>query len=400
MKILQINVVYNVGSTGRITANIHHYLLEHGVDSYVIYGHDKKANESHVYRTRPDLEAKIWHFASLFTGNFYGGVPVGTHRVIHLIEQIKPDVVHLQCINGYFVSIPRILTYLKNHQIKTVLTLHADFMFTGSCSYADDCEKWRTGCGHCPNLKKFGGPLCLDFTSHYWKKMFKALSDFSTLEVVSVSPWLMNRAKTSPMMKNAHHSAINNGIDTSVFKRCDVAELRTKLDLKNNKILLYVSSVFGDEMKGGNNILRLADNLKTEPIKIMIVGAEKNMAFPSNIINVGKVGSPGEMAQYYSLADLTVLTSKREAFSMICAESLCCGTPIVGFQAGGPESISLKEYSEFVPYGDIGLLATTVKTWLGKENVDREMISQLGIEAYSKERMAKEYLSLYEGLNK
>jgi len=400
MKILQINVVYNVGSTGRITANIHHYLLEHGVDSYVIYGHDKKAHEAHVYRTRPDLEAKIWHFASLFTGNFYGGVPVGTHRVIRLIEQIKPDVVHLQCINGYFVSIPRIMTYLKVHQIKTVLTLHADFMFTGSCSYSDDCEKWRTGCGHCPNLKKFGGPLCLDFTAHYWKKMFKALSDFSALEVVSVSPWLMNRAKVSPMMKNASHSAINNGIDTSAFKRSDTSEIKNKLDLKDNKILLYVSSVFGDEMKGGNNILRLAEKLKSDPIKIIVIGADKDIVFPSNIINVGKVASPSEMSEYYSLADLTVLTSKREAFSMICAESLCCGTPMVGFQAGGPESITLNEYSEFVPYGNIDLLANTVKAWLGKEGLDHEKISRLGIEAYSKERMTQEYLSLYEKMIK
>ena len=41
------------------------------------------------------------------------------------------------------------------------------------------------------------------------------------------------------------------------------------------------------------------------------------------------------LAEYYSLVDVTVITSFHETFSMVVAESLSCGTPIVGFKAGG-----------------------------------------------------------------
>lgn len=62
-----------------------------------------------------------------------------------------------------------------------------------------------------------------------------------------------------------------------------------------------------------------------------------------------------------------LLTSERETFSMVTAESLCCGTPVVGFKAGAPEQIALKEYSEFVDYGNLDKLEKAVRRWLQKE---------------------------------
>ena len=45
--------------------------------------------------------------------------------------------------------------------------------------------------------------------------------------------------------------------------------------------------------------------------------------------------------QLYSAVDLTLITSQRETFSMPVAESLCCGTPVVGFDTGGiPQQLS------------------------------------------------------------
>lgn len=41
---------------------------------------------------------------------------------------------------------------------------------------------------------------------------------------------------------------------------------------------------------------------------------------------------------------------------MMTTESLCCGTPVIEFKAGGPESIALESFSSFVEYGDIDVL--------------------------------------------
>ena len=100
---------------------------------------------------------------------------------------------------------------------------------------------------------------------------------------------------------------------------------------------------------------------------------------------------------YYSAAKLTLLTSKRETFSMVCAESLCCGTPIVGFKCGGPEEIALSNYSNFVEYGDLSLLESMVRKWMS-DSTPKENISVEAISVYSSDVMCKKYLDLYSSI--
>ena len=101
-----------------------------------------------------------------------------------------------------------------------------------------------------------------------------------------------------------------------------------------------------------------------------------------------------ELAKYYGMADVTLLTSKRETFSMVTAESLSCGTPVVGFKAGAPEQIAIKEYSEFVEYGDVESLTEKVKAYLSRD-FNKEEISRLAHEKYADEKMIEETIKIY-----
>ena len=113
MKILQINCVYDYGSTGKITRDIHKSLQKNGFDSVVLYGRRQKVQEAGVYKTCTEFEAKAWNVLSRLTGQPYAVTPFGTLTLLHRLEREKPDVVHLQCMNGYFVDIYRLLNYLK-----------------------------------------------------------------------------------------------------------------------------------------------------------------------------------------------------------------------------------------------------------------------------------------------
>ncbi len=404
MRVLQVNCVYQKGSTGKIVYDLHTVLQKIGVDSIVCYGRGDVVQAPNVYKTCGEGYSKLNHLWSRFSGIMYGGCVLSTRRLIRIIEEKKPDIVHLQCINGYFVNIYQIVKYLRDHGIRTVLTLHAEFMFTGGCGYALECTQWMesAGCGHpgCPCWRKETGSLFFDRTGAMWRRMRDAFQGFDALSVVSVSPWLMERAKQSAILGKKIHSTIFNGIDIQTFYPRDTVEKASAMGLQGKKILLHVTANFQadpNHIKGGYYILELARRLKGKNVVLLVAGPHVSIPdAPEELIFLDNVRDQKELATYYSMADLTVLTSERETFSMVTVESLCCGTPVVGFCAGGPESIALEAYSTFVPHGDLEALEAAVHIGLQKGKPPE--LPQQAASAYSRQRMIQDYMQCYEEL--
>lgn len=391
MKILQVNCVYGNGSTGKITSVLHKELLANEIESIVCYGRGDKTTDTNVYKICSELYSKANNFFSRVSGVMYGGCFNSTRRLLTLIEKEQPDLVHLQCINGYFVNIYALLEYLKKNNIATVLTLHAEFMYTGGCGYAFDCEKWKDipGCGNCSNWKMETKSVFRDRTRCMWEKMYNVFDGFENLMVVSVSPWLMDRAKESSILKNKKHCVIYNGLDTNIFHEYEIIG-------RKKKRIFHASPSFCDNpehMKGGYYVFELARRMPE--VEFFVAGPYQiSGEIPQNVKMLGRISDQYELAKYYSEADVTLLTSKRETFSMICAESLCCGTPVIGFKAGAPEQISLSEYSEFVEYGNVDELAIVAQKWLEKSCLGD--ISQKARLRYAKETMAQNYIEVYK----
>lgn len=396
MKVLQINCVYDSGSTGKITRDIHHALLAQGIDSVVCYGRGERTREPGVVKICSEAYAKTNNLLSRIRGSLYGGCHLATHRLIRIIEAEKPDVVHLQCINGHFVNICKLVSWLKEHRIKTVLTLHAEFMYTANCGHALDCEKWRTGCGNCPRLRKETGSWFVDGTARSYRRMFDAFRGFEKdLTVISVSPWLRARAEQSPILGKMAHREILNGVDTGIFT------YRPSRKRTGEKILFHATAMFSDDpahLKGGWYLLELAKRLRDVPVRFLVAGKyQLRGKVPENVTLLGEIRDPMVLAEYYCAADITLLTSKKETFSMVCAESLCCGTPVVGFEAGAPERIYLPDFSRFVPPGDMDALEAAVRKWLSISQ-DKEKISAAAVRCYAREKMLGEYTALYRGI--
>lgn len=196
------------------------------------------------------------------------------------------------------------------------------------------------------------------------------------------------------------HVTILNGIDTSsTFHPRNFKEKLNSLDLNGEKILLHVTSSFSNKNKGGEFIVRLAERIKDKRIKIIVVGnVDRSVKLPENILDIGQVKNQDELAVFYSMADLTVITSKRETFSMVCAESLSCGTPVVGFKAGAPELISLPAYSKFVEYGNMDELEDEIYKYINRKYKLSSEDVEYARRFYSKERMSVGYLKIYEQL--
>ena len=395
MKVLQVNVVYNTGSTGKIMCDIHAELVKQGIESVICYGRGKKTQDKNVYKICGELYSKINNLLSRFTGLLYGGCFFSTHKLFRIIKKEKPDIVHLHCLNGHFVNIYRLVSWLKKNNIKTVLTLHAEFMHTGNCSHAFDCDKWLSGCGKCPQLKSKAKFVRVDATHKSWIKMKKAFEGFNNLTVVSVSPWLQERAQRSPILKGLKHMTVLNGLDTDLFKP-STSNLREIYNLSGKKVVFHATPQFDNNpsnLKGGYYVLQLAERMPE--IVFVVAGTYPNgLTVPDNVILLGKVSDQTLLAKWYSAADITLLTSKRETFSMILAESLCCGTPVAGFYAGGPETIAIGDYTRFVEHGNVISLEQIAKELL-EQRLDKENISLQARAKYSKENMFLAYYNVY-----
>lgn len=399
IKILQINNVYRNGSTGKITFDIHTGLKKMGYSSVVCYGRGDLIIEPDVYKTCGELYSKFNNLLSRFTGVMYGGCWLSTNKLISTIKREKPDIVHLHCINGYFVNVYKLIEWLKINQIPTVLTLHAEFIHTANCGYALDCDKWKTGCGQCPRLRKETKSLFLDGTHKSWMKMKKAFEGFNeNLIVASVSPWLMDRAEFSPILADKRHVVVMNGLDTSVFHIYNFDKNNDEHHLKGKKIIFHATPKFNldpNHIKGGYYVNELAKRFLGENVAFLVAGEyDKNALYSDNIIFLGKVKDQKVLAYYYSVADLTLLTSKKETFSMVTAESLCCGTPVVGFMAGAPEMIALSKYSKFVEWSNIDKLEGAIRIMLKQDILNSELEYQAH-QKYSTDAMTSAYAKLY-----
>ena len=390
MKVLQVNNVYAQKSTGKLTMHLHEGLLREGHDSLVVYGRGDTVQAEGVIRLCPNWYGKLNSLFSRLSGMPYGFCFFSTTRLIHIIRREKPDVVHLQCINGNFVNIYRLIRWLKKEKIKTVVSLHAEFMYTANCGHAFECPQWQHGCVRCPDVYKANKSWFFDRTAASWRRMKAAFSGFEGNCIIApVSPWTEEQAKQSDILKSFRFQTVLNGLDTNVFYRGTAAT--------EEKTVLNVTAHFSEEQnhaKGGWHLLQLAK--KMPEVTFLVAGRADEATYkPANLHLLGEIRDQNMLAEYYRRASVSILVSQRETFSLPCAESLCCGTPVVGYEAGAPERISLKEYSEFVPFGDLQGLEKVLKEWLSKTALDRNEIADKACQTYSAQTMVQAFLDTY-----
>lgn len=405
MKVIQINFVADQGSTGKIATCIEDELLQRGEESLICYGRKNTSVTDRRYKFGSECEAACTKIANKLGWLMYGGAPFATRKLIIHIQEEQPDIVHLHCLNGYCVNIYSLLKFLAKAKIRTVVTHHAEFLYTGSCPHALECTQFmdKTGCLRCPKPKYATGALFIDRSSVAWNKMQDAFQAFDKDKLIftAVSPWVKKRSGLSRIVKGYPCEVVENGLDESVFCLTENRKaIRKRIPGCKRKMILHVTASFDDckdSFKGGDKIIELARQLPDVTFVVACSFSQTHATLPPNVCLWGRTKDQKELAELYNAADLTIITSKRETFSMIVAESLCCGTPIVGFKAGGPETITLPDYSTFVDYGNMDLLLNATKDFLSKDFNPHE-ISSGAHKKFASKLMADKYINVYNKL--
>lgn len=399
MKVVQINTLCGYAAPGRIATEIHQELIKKGHDSYVAYGRGQIRNIEldKAIKIGGKLNVLFHQLGTRMLGKHGFYSKVATKRFIKKLKKVKPDIVHLHNIHGYYLNVEILFKYLKDSNVKVFWTLHDCWSFTGHCAYYDyaKCYKWKEECYECPELKQYPKSLCFDRSKESFRDKKTLFNSVGEITFITPSEWLANELKES-FLKNHPVKVINNGIDLSTFYPV-VDNTKKTYDIAKKFIILGVAGVW-DRRKGLNYFMDLSKKISGDDI-IFLVGLEDKIikTLPNNIIGISRTENVSELASIYSMADVFVNPTLEDNFPTTNLESLACGTPVITFSTGGsPEAVDHKT-GFVVEKGDIeGLLKAINKV---KENTKDFYSNSCVLRAqklYDREVKFDEYIDLYK----
>ena len=328
----------------------------------------------------------------------------GTWRLLDLPPE-RPDIVHCHNLHGGFFDL-RALPWLS-HQVPVVLTLHDAWLLSGHCAHSFGCERWKTGCGNCPDLTIYPS-IKRDATAYNWQRK-RDIYAKSRLYVATPSLWLMKKVEESILSPAiVEKRVIPNGIDLSVFRPGNKELARASLGLPQNvSILLFVghgtrSNPWKDYTTMESALVRVASKNKRRKLIFLCLG-EKQPEERFGVARIRFVGyqkDPMKVAQFYQAADVYIHAARAETFPNTVLEALACGIPVVATAVGGiPEQVEDGKTGFLVPPKDAEMMASRIEQLLSNDELRKEMGTQAVKSARSRfdiEQQVSKYLDWYK----
>lgn len=355
MKILQVNAVNGVGSTGRTVSELAAGLAKRGHFSRVAYSTGTPAQHGYVIGSM--REKCIHALASRLSGRQAYFSRHGTKALLRFIDDERFDVVHLHNLHSNFINLPLLLEHLASRDIATVLTLDDCWHFTGKCCHytVERCYRWQHGCGSCPRLMSDNPSWFFDATARMWTDKRRLYSAIRRLGVVGVSEWVTNEARRSILKSAAVIERIYNWVDLSVFSP-EWTDQDEAVGLpRDDFLILGVASKWSPE-KGLDDFVRLSERLgghkpglgdpvggiagRLRPRVVLVGRLPARTSLPTGITHLGAIEEVRRLAAVYRRADVLLQLSCEETFGKVVAEALACGTPAIAYDStANPELI-------------------------------------------------------------
>ncbi len=314
-------------------------------------------------------------------------------------NDFNPEVIQLHNLHGRYFDLRELPK--MSRRFPTVITLHDAWMLSGHCAHSFDCERWTSGCGHCPDLTISPG-IRRDGTRSNWKRKQRIYQN-SRLRVISPSRWLTNRVSRSMLGASALRvETIPNGVDTTIFKREAKEIARRELDLPENSVVIFTLAdpSYRNRWKDFRTLVEACAQLREGPesIVIMAVGAPEEVRREGRIEwrMKPKILSKESLARHYQAADLYVHSAHIENFPNMILEAMACECVVIGTDVGGiSEQIDPNRNGWLSKAGDSVDLARCLKEAIGNQ-VKRQSMARAGWERVQNEWTLSLQMSRYE----
>lgn len=399
MKVIQINSVCGIGSTGRIATDIHEKLNQLQNDSYIIYGRKQARHCDNAIRIGSSISTVRHLLKTVITGSHGFGSMKETEEIIETIKMIDPDIIHLHNIHGYYINLSVLFNYLEQVNKPVVWTLHDCWAFTGHCAYFDfaGCDKWKRICERCPQRTSYPFSLLHDNSKKNYARKKILFNSVANMTFVTPSRWLLSNLKMSFINKYPSE-VINNGINLSMFKPTN-SNFRARYDLDGKFIILGVANIW-EKRKGLRYFIELSKQLEDDEV-IVIVGLSKlqMLMMGKNIIGLSRTQNQQELVEIYSAADVFFNPTLEETMGMVNVESLACGTPVITFNTGGSIECVDESTGYIIGKGSLNEARECISIVKSRGKLYYSHLCIARARAlYDKEAKISEYINLYNRL--
>lgn len=277
---------------------------------------------------------------------------------------------------------------------------------SGGCHFIGACERYKIGCGKCPGIYSNKEN---DFTA--WNVKYRKKVYDNVRPIVFGNQYMHEFYKESYLLKDAN-TELNKGIiiDTDVFRPLCKEELQKKYDIPQEikYIVLFGCQSLSNENKGMSYLIDALAKLyellghESGQVLVMAVGNDfskirNQISFPTRELGfVALDDLPG----IYSMATFFVCSSINDAGPMMVNQSLCCGTPVVGFDMGAvKQSVKDKGTGICVPLKDTDALAKGMLQMIRMDKNDYLSMSKrarnLSLEYFSFDAQADMIINTY-----
>ena len=401
MRIVQINAVYGVGSTGRIVQDIAGVLRKQGHETYVFWAIQCREDENAQFiRVGNTLDHKLHAILRRLDGKQGWHSKDATRKACREIAALKPDVVHLHNLHSNYIHLPELLKFLGEHKIPTLITLHDCWMFTcGFCTYPiyQHCTQWTDGCRDCPAVACWR--RCFGAKMYRIKK--ERYHNHSQLAINGVSRWTTEDASQSMLNGANTIQCIYNWVDTELFcPQSGKDAIRKKYAIPDDhKLILGVAQGWSAE-KGLDEFLQIAEELR-EQATVILVGKDNGIPQRDNLRCIGFTNNRQELVELYSAADLFVNPSRAETFGLVTAEAMACGTPVVAYDNTGASELVTPQCGALAPDRDAEALVNLAKEVLRQgKNQYESACRQWVLDNFEKEKQIQKYVDTYSQMIK
>ena len=331
--------------------------------------------------------------------------PVSTNKVIKAIKK-QYDLV-------YVVFWQELLSFETIEHIYDKLHCQIQFSavdyshMSGGCHFTGDCQRYKIGCGMCP---AFHSKRKNDFTA--WNVRYRERIYDKVKPIVGGNSYMYQFYKDSFLLFFARIEIGESPIiNTTIFHPIDRDFLYKRYNIPEKKkhILLFGCQSLDDERKGISYLMEAFDALfrllgdKSDEVLIIAIGNHFESIKDRIVFDCKSFGyvPMNTLPELYSLATMFVCPSVNDAGPMMVNQSLCCGTPVVGFDMGAVKQVVKDRGTGIcVPLRDSKALAEGMFKIIEMSHSEYQRMSkrarEVALQTSSYEAQAYQILSIYE----